>query len=313
MREGRGTDRCMELWIPISIFAAFMQNLRFMLQKHLKATRLSTGGATFSRFVFAAPLAMLLVWALVASGIRDLPGFNARFFVFAIAGGVSQILATVCVVVLFGERNFTVGITLKKTETMQTAIIALLVLGEAVSLWGVIAILIGLVGVILLSDPPKTDVKLKWQARVFNRASGFGMASGALFGVSATGYRGASLALGGDGDFLIRAATTLAFVTLFQTVIMAAWLRWREIGQLTAVMKSWRVTALVGVTGVLGSLGWFMAFTLQHAAYVKALGQIELVFTFIASYFFFKERSSGRELAGIALVVASISVLVLLL
>jgi len=302
----------MELWIPIAIFAAFMQNIRFMLQKHLKTTRLSTGGATFSRFVFAAPLAMLLVVVLIGSGWRAMPDVNARFFLFAMAGGVTQILATVCVVVLFAERNFTVGITLKKTETMQTAIIALIVLGETVSLWGIIAILIGLVGVVLLSDPPKTSVKLGWRARLFNRASGYGLASGALFGVSATGYRGASLALDG-GDFLIRAAVTLAFVTLFQTLVMAIWLNWREAGQIAAVMRSWRVTMFVGLTGVLGSLGWFMAFTLQNAAYVKALGQIELVFTFIASYFFFKERSSGREILGIGLVVASILVLVMLI
>ncbi|HBN31392.1 MAG TPA: hypothetical protein DD416_09255 [Rhodobacteraceae bacterium] len=302
----------MELWIPITIFAAFMQNIRFMLQKHLKTTRLSTGGATFSRFVFAAPLAMLLVLVLIISGLREMPGVNARFFLFAMTGGVTQILATVCIVVLFAERNFTVGITLKKTETMQTAIIALIVLGEAVSLWGIIAILIGLVGVILLSDPPKTSVKLGTKARLFNRASGFGLAAGALFGVSATGYRGASLALDG-GDFLIRASVTLAFVTLFQTIAMAIWLQWREVGQMTAVMRSWRVTMFVGLTGVLGSLGWFMAFTLQNAAYVKALGQIELVFTFLASYFFFKERSSNREMLGIGLVIASILVLVMFL
>ena len=51
----------MELWIPITIAAAFSQNLRFMLQKHLKATGLSTGGATFARFLFAAPLAAALL------------------------------------------------------------------------------------------------------------------------------------------------------------------------------------------------------------------------------------------------------------
>ena len=50
----------MELWIPFTIAAAFFQNLRFMLQKHLKATRLTTAGATFSRFIFAAPLALKL-------------------------------------------------------------------------------------------------------------------------------------------------------------------------------------------------------------------------------------------------------------
>ena len=106
---------------------------------------------------------------------------------------------------------------------------------------------------------------------------------------------------------------TLAIVTLFQSLAMALWLRWREVGQVSAVMRSWRVTALVGLTGVLGSLGWFMAFTLQNAAYVKALGQIELVFTFLASWLVFKEKSSARELTGIALIVASILVLVMFL
>ena len=302
----------MSLWIPITLFAAFMQNLRFMLQKHLKDTRLSTGGATFARFLFAAPLALLLVAALVATGARELPGVNARFFLFAATGGIAQILATMLVVALFASRNFTVGITLKKTETMQTALVAFLILGEGVSRWGLLAIVVGALGVVLLSDPPKTETPLPWRARLFNRASGFGLGAGALFGVSATGYRGATLALEG-GDFIIRAALTLAFVTLFQSVLMALWLRAREAGQVGAVLSAWRVSALAGATGVLGSLGWFMAFTLQNAAYVKALGQVELVFTFLASTLWFHERASWREIAGILLVVASILLLVLML
>lgn len=302
----------MELWIPIAIAAAFFQNLRFMLQKHLKATRLSTGGATFARFVFAAPLAIVFVLAVTSTGLRDLPGMNPRFATLAVAGGIAQILATLCVVALFAERNFTVGIALKKTETIQTAIIALIVLGEAVSPWGLVAIVIGVAGVILLSDPSKDGVARSWKKRLFNKASGFGLASGALFGVSATGYRGASLALDG-GDYLIRAATTLAFVTAVQTVLMALWLAWREQGEIARVMASWKVTALVGLTGVLGSFCWFMAFTLENAAYVKAVGQIELVFTFLASWFVFREKSSGREIAGVALIVISILALVLLI
>ena len=49
----------MEIWIGITLAAAFLQNLRSMLQKHLKA-RLSSLGATAIRFFFAMPLA----WAL---------------------------------------------------------------------------------------------------------------------------------------------------------------------------------------------------------------------------------------------------------
>jgi drug/metabolite transporter (DMT)-like permease len=300
----------MELWIPISIAAAFSQNLRFMLQKHLATSRLSAAGATYARFVFAAPLAVLLVVLLVQFGGYDLPATGSRFWIFAAMGGLSQIIATMLVVALFSQRNFTVGITFKKTEVVQTAFFSFLVLGEGVSAAGFLAIFVGLAGVILISDPP--DLASRGLARVFNRASGLGLASGAFFGISGMAYRGASLSLD-SGDFLIRAAFTLACVTLFQTLVMSLYLRLRQAGQICAVLASWRVSSLVGFTGMLGSLGWFAAFTLQNAAYVKALGQVELVFTFLASYLFFKERSTGRELAGIGLVVASILLLVLLI
>lgn len=301
----------MELWIPISIGAAFSQNLRFMLQKHLKATGLSTAGATFARFLFAAPLAALLLVVLMRINGWDMPQVSTRFFLFAGFGGIAQILATMLVVALFSQRNFAVGITFKKTETIQTALIGAIVLGEGISGYGLLAIVIGLVGVILLSDPPDSKGAGGWR-RYFNRAAGIGLASGALFGVSAIGYRGASLSLG-EGYFLMRSVFTLMCVTTFQTIIMAVWLSARESGEITKVLKHWRITALVGLSGMIGSLGWFTAFTLQNAAYVKALGQVELLFSFLASYLFFKETSTPRELTGIGFVVLSIIVLVMFL
>ena len=116
----------------------------------------------------------------------------------------------------------------------------------------------------------------------------------------------------GDHGFLIRAAYTLACVTVFQTLVMALFMRAREPGQVTAVLRSWRVAAWAGVTGMVASAGWFTAMTIQNAAYVRALGQIELVFTFAASILFFHERPNATEVAGIVLVIAGILVLVLL-
>lgn len=298
----------MALWIPITIFAAFAQNLRFMLQKHLKATKLTTGGATFARFLFAAPIAVVLVVVMANLG-WEIPQGTSRTWIFVVTGGTAQILATMLVVALFAERNFAVGITLKKTEAMLTAVVGFIVLGEGLSLGAGFAILVGIIGVILLSDPPK-QTEGSWYRRIFNRASAYGIGSGAIFAVSAICYRGASLSLS-SGDFIIRAVFTLACVTTFQTIVMSIWLRLKEPGEIGRVVKSWRVTMLVGITGVLGSLGWFMAFTLQNAAYVKALGQIELLFTFAASYLIFKERSTPRELLGIGLVVVSILLLIL--
>ncbi|NKX43697.1 DMT family transporter [Roseicyclus persicicus] len=295
----------MPLWITATIFAAFLQNLRFLLQRHLKVTTLSTMGATWARFAFATPVvAVSLALWLGVSG-QALPGSTPAFWAYAVIGAIAQMLATACVVALFGRRNFAVGVTLAKTEVILTALIGLVVLGEAVSAPALLAIGIGFFGVILLSDPPKTDVALPWRARLFNAASGYGLASGLLFGVSAVCYRGATLSLTG-GDELLRAATALLTATTVQTVTLGLWLAAREAGQIARVLAAWRVSALVGLTSALGSLGWFTAFALQTAAYVKALGQVELLFTFLFSVFWLRERSSAKEIGGAALLVASV-------
>lgn len=290
----------MELWIPITIAAAFTQNLRFALQKHLKG-QLSTLGVTFARFIYATPLAIALVLALSAARGVDLPARSPDFWAYAALGGVAQIIATALLVALFSFRNLAVGVAFSKTETVQTVIFSALILHEAISFGGWIGILISLVGVILLSVAPGRF----GLAGFWNRATLLGLGSGAFFGISAVSYRAASLALG-DGDFIMRAALTLAVVTTMQTVAMALWLRMREPGEIGRVLAQWRVAGLVGLTGMLGSLGWFSAMTLQHAAYVRALGQIELVFTIAASWLFFGERSTGREILGIVLLCIGI-------
>lgn len=298
----------MDAWIPVTIAAAAAQTLRFMLQRHLKATRLSTAGATFARFLYSAPLVAVLALGYGAARGVPVPAIPGRFWAYALAGGTAQILATMCVVALFAHRNFAVGLTFKKTEVLMSVLVGVLVLGEGVSPAGFAAILLGLSGVLLLSDPPGGSGP--WLRRISNRAAGLGLASGVLFAVSGVGYRGASLSLGG-GDVFHRAVVTLACVTAFQTVAMALWLLWRERGEIGRVLRAWRIAALVGVTSMAGSVCWFTAFTLQTVAYVNALGQVELVFGLLASTLVFGERITAREAQGLALLVGSILMLVL--
>ena len=303
----------MELWVPITLAAAFMQNLRSALQKHLKGS-LSTSGATFCRFVYAAPLALLYVAALGEGYGFEWPEPNVRFVLFSMLGGVTQITATALLVYLFSLRNFAVGTTYSKTETVQTAVFGLVILGEPVSSLAAFAIVISLVGVMSISVAKShltlRNLLLDWTGGWTGRAAFIGILSGTFFGLSAVSYRAAALSLGGEG-FLMQAAFTLACVVVFQTVVMAAWIRVREPGELTRVFRGWRVASLVGVAGMIGSVGWFTAMTLENAAYVRAVGQVELVFTFIASYFFFRERSTPLEIAGILLIVAGIVILLL--
>ena len=298
----------MPLWISVTLAAAAFQTLRFMLQKSLSAAKLSAQGATFARFVYSAPLILagLALW-LGATG-RALPVLGGAFWADAAIGGTAQILATVCVVALFRQRNFAVGITFKKTEVIQTALVGLVVLGEGVSAAGLGAILLGLAAVLVLAGTPGSA--LAWWRQLGNRATLLGLGSGVLFAISAVFYRAASLELDGAEPGL-RAAVTLAAVVGLQTLGMGAWLLWRDRGELRAVWAARRTAVFVGLFSMGGSFCWFLAFTLQNAAYVKALGQVELILSLMASTLFFRERISGREIAGIALLGLSILALVL--
>lgn len=299
----------MSLWIPATLAAAVFQTLRFMLQKLLSASCLSVGGATFARFLYSAPLvsAGLFGWAAATDTTLPVPG--AAFWAYAAVGGLTQILATVCVVMLFKSRNFAVGITFKKTEVIQTALVGLLILGESVSAAALVAILIGLGGVLLLSRTAETQGA--WWRALTGRAPLLGLVSGVLFAISGVTYRGASLEVAAEP--VLRAAVTLAAVGAMQLVGMGLWLAWREPGQIAAVWQARRTAVWVGLTSLAGSFCWFLAFTLQNAAYVYAVGQIEMVLSLIASVLFFREKITGREIAGMALVGASILALILVI
>lgn len=295
----------MSLWVFATLFAASVQALRFLLQKRLAVSGLSPAAATFARFVYA-PFAIgagLAVWTL-GSG-TPLPLIGDGFWPFALAGALSQILATMCVVALFAYRNFAVGIAFSKVTVLMTVAAGFLVLGETVTWLDIAAMLVGLIGVLILSVPADGG----WQ--VLNRGSLLGLASGVFFSISAVGYRGASLLVESDAPIL-RAAVTLGLVTLVQAAALAAWLAWRDRAGLVAVFTRWRATTLVGLTSMAGSLGWFTAYTLQTAAYVNAVGQVELILSLLISWLILGERFSRRELCAIALVSVSVLALILL-
>lgn len=111
---------------------------------------------------------------------------------------------------------------------------------------------------------------------------------------------------------MTQAAVTLAVVIVFQTLIMLGWILWRERDELPRIARAWRPALFTGLVGASASFGWFMAMTLQQAAIVKSLAQIEMLFTFASSVFFFRERINRLEIAGCVLIVGGILVLLAL-
>src|SRR5690606_32864202 len=114
MRKVPAGGDAMELWIPITIAAAFLQNLRSAAQKHLKAV-MGTTGATFVRFGFGLPFALLFLWGLSGLGGYAVPAPNVTFLGWVLVGALGQIGATFLLIHLFSFRNFAVGTAYSRT------------------------------------------------------------------------------------------------------------------------------------------------------------------------------------------------------
>jgi drug/metabolite transporter (DMT)-like permease len=300
----------MSLWIPITIAAAFLQNVRSALQKHLKGV-MGTTGATFVRFGFGFPFALLFVFVLNRFAAYPIPTANLRFLAWAVIGGIGQIAATALLIHLFSFRNFAVGTAYSRTEPAQAALFGLLFLGETVTPGVITAIAISVFGVMLISVAHTGGGWRSLLPSLITRNALIGLASGTLFGVSAVAYRAASLALGGP-NFMMQAAVTLAYVIIFQTVIMFVWMVCKDRSELGRIGRAWKPALIVGLSGASASFGWFMAMTLQQAAIVKSLAQVEMLFTFASSVFFFRETINRLEVAGCILIVAGIVALIFL-
>jgi len=296
------------MWVTLSVTAAFLQNLRSSAQKRL-SSRLSTRAAAATRFQYGLPVAALWLMVVLNWHGGELPELTLRFAIFVIAGSLSQITGTVLLLMSFTYRSFAVGSTYSKTEGIQAVLIGFAVLGDRVSVQGLAGVLLTVVGVLSVTAS-RSGVGIDAPGSARTRGAVIGLLSGTLFAAASVCYRGASLALDVD-SFVLSASLTLFIALALQCTVMTLYLRLAEPGQLTLIGHHWRLGLIAGVTGAFASAGWFMAVTLVNAAYVKAVGSIELIFSALTSWLLFREKPAPAETAGVLLVMAGIVVTVM--
>ena len=259
-------------------------------------------------FSFCFPFAILYLLVIDIATNYTLP-MQIRDFIYCFAGGwlksCLQFFLFHCleVEILLGSYS--------KTEIVQVALLAYLILGEPLSSPALLAISLTLLGVLLLTLSDQTITLKRFLREANGRSTLVGLSSGAALGASVVFYRGAALSLEYAGPIFVAAAFTLLVALAFQTFVMGVWIFLKESGTFGHIRNYWVGSLSVGVAGILASICWFTAFTLHNAAEVRALGQIELVFTFLFSLLLFKEKTSVREFCGIVLIMLGVLVLVL--
>jgi drug/metabolite transporter (DMT)-like permease len=290
------------LWAAFTIIAAAGQTVRNAMQRELTAT-LGTVGATHVRFLFGFPFALaVLAGVLVFTGL-SLPRPGFAFWLWVLAGTVTQVLATALMLAAMGERSFVVAIAYIKTEPVQVAVFGFLVLGDALTVPMIIAIMIATAGVITMSFKPRSGAKADAVPTLL------GLGSGAMFALAAVTYRGGVLSLEGT-PFVMAATFTLTAGLALTASLLSLYLALRDRAVLVAILRAWRPSLFAGAMGAFSSEFWFLAFALATAASVRTLGLVEVLFAQAISTFVFKQPTSRREAAGIVLVVIGVVLLI---
>jgi len=313
------------LWIACTVAACGVQTVRNAMQRSL-TERVGTVGATHVRFLFGLPFGLAFLAAMATAVDLSALKLSAAFLAWALMGGVFQILGTGLMLAAMRERSFVVSIAYVKTEPVQIAVFGLVFLGERLSLSASIAVIVATAGVLLMSMPAKVGATTgqaagasssgassgarSLLARWLPRAAQLGIASGAMFALSAVGFRGAILELG-DAPFYARATTTLATSLLMQTALLSGWLLWRDRRVLAEIFRLWRPSMLAGFAGALASQMWFLAFSLQTAAAVRTVGLVEILFAQAVSHKLFAQGTTRREAVGMAIMVGGVAWLML--
>lgn len=293
----------METWIYFTLLAAFMQAVRTAGQKQL-SSHLNAMATTAVRYVYALPFAAVYLYWMLDHREVAMPILTHQFIEFAMIASVMQIIGTACLVAAFKYRNFAVATSLAKTEAIQVAIVGAIVFSTALSLLGWISVVIGVIGVLIVSK-----VKFTYADVFQNPGAGFGLASGLGLAITTLLIREASLAL--NTDLMVSAAVTLVFMITVQSVLSMLYVFLSDKSQITTMFTQWRLCLFVGVTSVIGSIGWFTGASYQNAAYVKALGQVEFFITLFLTYRIFKEKITKMEYLGMFLIILSVAILLL--
>jgi drug/metabolite transporter (DMT)-like permease len=282
-------------WVFFTLSAVVLQTFRNALQSKLSAN-MSTSGVTLARFLFAPPIALTYLVLLYSFSNQIIPEFTLKFIFLVLVASVMQISATSLMVILFKQKNFAVGAGLAKSEALVAGVLGTLFFGSQLSLFGWVGILVGAAAIFILSGGGRKG-QLSFKTVVI------GLACGSCFALTSLFVREASHML--DVPFPHSAAWVLLWVLCIQTTLLVSYIAIKNRSTFVALKNNARMTLVTSIISCFGTICWFSAVSLHHVAYVKTLGQVEVLLTMLVATFWLKNKVQKHEVIGLLLIAAA--------
>ena len=286
-------------WIVTSVMGAFFQNARSSIQKKLN-TEMSLMASTYVRFAFSLPILFVVFFIYFGNfNYFIISVQNSNFITYVILASVLQISFTLLFLYLLKFTNFLVGTALSKTEVIQIAFFEFIILKDYLNFYALLGIMISTIGVIIFSTKDLKNIINGF----FSKSTVVGLLCGTLLALSVVFYRGSMEFLEFTNKNFDRTLLTLFAATIIQTSLITFYLLLFEITEFKKIKSNIKLSSLAGFFGFSATISWFYSFSLVQAALVRAVGQIELLFSYVSSRFMFKEKVRYIEIFGIIIFI----------
>jgi uncharacterized membrane protein len=295
-------------WIIYTITATILQTYRNLEQKYLNQ-KLDSLTVCWSRFILPLPLALIVV-------IKTSSSVNLEFITHCFITAIFQVAGNIFLLKTFKLKNFSIGITFYKTEVFQALLIGFLFFNQSISFIGFIAIILTTVGVILMSGLVFNGGIVGFIKSLQNKAAFYGLTTGFCFSISAFNLKFSSSALTTIGYSNIKSGIiVLMWVICLQNIFFVTikFYQKRLKKDLTNLLSLENKSAFLktSIFSFLGSICWFVAFSLGEVVYVKAVGQTEVILAILVSHFTLRESHNIKEIWGIVLTALGIITLII--
>ena len=284
----------------LAVFAAIFQTVRNSFSKSI-SNIVNPNTVSFARFGFALPFVMVYFLILLYFFDLSLGDITNKFWLYIATVVFSHTLFNTLLVYLFNLEFFTICVALSKLETIFTAIFGLMIFGVNPSVLGWIAVLGSIIGVLLVSFG---KIKKQIYKIIFSKQIFIGLLIGVFGGIAILFVSHAISSIHG-GDVFLNAAFTLLVVLSLQSFGLLIYILISNKKELMILCTNFKQSFMIGISGALASICWFLAFAILNPAYVKTVGSVEMIFTLLVGYVFFKDRLNVYEYAGIFLIILS--------
>ena len=277
------------MWVLFAFLSAFFAGMTSILAKcGIKKT--DSNVATFIRTLVVLPLSLLM--ALIVNPNFSLGAVSSKTLVFLVLSGLSTGASWLCYFRALSKGDINKVVPIDKSSTVLTIILAVVFLGERVTVYKTLGVVFIAIGTLLMIEKKDTEKKSEGEGwLIYALLSAFFASLTTILGK--IGIEGVESNLG----TAIRTA-----VVIVMSFIMVAFTG--KTGEIRKIDK--KELGFILLSGLSTGASWlcyYKALQDGEAGIVVPIDKLSILVTIAFSYIVFKERLSKKAMLGLVMIV----------